>query len=497
MNIEQTNTPFDAPSARKARVLDLFAGCGGFSLGFAAAGFDIMAGIELDPKAFKTHEANFPSDCISTPQNIEDLQPSDVLSNMPEGKGPDVIIGGPPCQPFTRIGRAKLRAIAGDIAAHVHDKRVTLYEHYLRFVDELAPHAFVIENVPDMGRFNGRNIAEEIALTAEDLGYEVRYTLLNSAWYGVPQFRERVIIIGIQKSLNQLPLFPEKTHTVEIPIGYMSSRFKDESPFLDPTNHYAGEPNEVLGAHDAITSSQAISDLPELQEHLVHMKARTGARRFNKKIRYKTIPESTYQRLMRYWEPPVPNGIPSDHVIRYTPRDYETFKRMTPGDQYPQAILYAQERLEEALANEEGETGIRHLPNSHRYQELQKAIVPPYDYSKFPNKWQKIDPESPAHTLPAHLGKDSYSHIHYDSEQARMISVREAARLQSFPDHFHFSEAMNNAFKQIGNSVPPLMAYAIASSLRKQLVAGGVLPETHVSDVRESQPEFFERQAYE
>ena len=88
-----------------------------------------------------------------------------------------------------------------------------------------------------------------------------------------------------------------------------------------------------------------------------------------------------------------------------------------------------------------------------------------------------MEADIPARTITAHLGKDTYSHIHYDSDQARTISVREAARLQSFPDGFRFCGAMNDGFKQIGNSVPPLMAYAIASALRTQLKAAGVITE--------------------
>jgi DNA (cytosine-5)-methyltransferase 1 len=91
--------------------------------------------------------------------------------------------------------------------------------------------------------------------------------------------------------------------------------------------------------------------------------------------------------------------------------------------------------------------------------------VPPYDPGKFPNKWRKMEPDEPARTLMAHLGKDSYSHIHYDSDQARVLSVREAARLQSFPDGFKFSGTMNPAFRQIGNAVPPLLAHALAEPL--------------------------------
>src|SRR5262249_56855384 len=95
----------------------------------------------------------------------------------------------------------------------------------------------------------------------------------------------------------------------------------------------------------------------------------------------------------------------------------------------------------------------------------------PYDDGKFPNKWRKMEPDLPARTLMAHLGKDSYSHIHYDSAQARTISVREAARLQSFPDGFVFCGAMNAAFRQIGNAVPPLLARALAASIKATIGA--------------------------
>ena len=98
-----------------------------------------------------------------------------------------------------------------------------------------------------------------------------------------------------------------------------------------------------------------------------------------------------------------------------------------------------------------------------------KSWTLPYDPGKFPNKWWKLYRDKPVRTLLAHLGKDSYSHIHFDSEQARTISIREAARLQSFPDGFVFRGSMNPAFKQIGNAVPPLVAYAIAMAMRSML----------------------------
>ena len=95
--------------------------------------------------------------------------------------------------------------------------------------------------------------------------------------------------------------------------------------------------------------------------------------------------------------------------------------------------------------------------------------MPPYRDDGFPDKWRKLIPDQPSWTVTAHLGRDTYSHIHYDSSQARTISVREAARLQSFPDGFEYCGAMNAAFGQIGNAVPPVMAGALAGELLRTL----------------------------
>ena len=113
--------------------------------------------------------------------------------------------------------------------------------------------------------------------------------------------------------------------------------------------------------------------------------------------------------------------------------------------------------------------GTAPVEGSPEFERFERSYVPPYDPGKFPNKWRKMEPDQPARTLMAHLGKDSYSHIHYDSDQARVITVREAARLQSFPDGFRFCGTMNPAFRQIGNAVPPLLAYAIAQQMLTQI----------------------------
>jgi DNA (cytosine-5)-methyltransferase 1 len=213
----------------------------------------------------------------------------------------------------------------------------------------------------------------------------------------------------------------------------------------------------------AVTAEDAISDLPPITLHL-EGKLKRGARRFDEPIPYPAQGQlSAYAELMRKW--PGFEAPPSlrDHVIRYLPRDYQIFKRMNPGDQYPEAHKHALGLFEEAVAAHSNGHSIR--PGSDQYEKLFHEIVPPYDAGKFPNKWRKMERDKPARTLMAHLGKDGYSHIHYDSQQARTISVREAARLQSFPDGFVFDGTMNPAFRQIGNAVPPLLAKAIATEM--------------------------------
>jgi DNA (cytosine-5)-methyltransferase 1 len=227
---------------------------------------------------------------------------------------------------------------------------------------------------------------------------------------------------------------------------------------------YVAPPQAMPGLPPAISAEQAIGDLPPIDARalLRSGELRRGARRFDKPVPYdRRRRVSGYARLMRTWPGfEAPERL-SDHVIRYLPRDYALFARLNPGDQYPEAWRCANDMLAERVAVLR-RRGAVIRDGSAEYNRLRDSIVPPYDAGKFPNKWRKMWSDQPARTLMAHLGKDSYSHIHYDSDQARTISVREAARLQSFPDGFLFCGTMNPAFRQIGNAVPPLMAKAMA-----------------------------------
>jgi len=127
-----------------------------------------------------------------------------------------------------------------------------------------------------------------------------------------------------------------------------------------------------------------------------------------------------------------------DHVIRYLPRDADIFRHMPNGAEYPMAHKVAVELFEKEAINQERDIGEK-LTAAER-EALRRAMVPPYPIESFPNRWWKLRSDFPSRTLMAHIGKDTYSHIHYDSDQARVISVREAARLQSFPMAFDFRE---------------------------------------------------------
>jgi DNA (cytosine-5)-methyltransferase 1 len=459
-------------------VLDLFAGCGGLSLGFVAAGFSPVAAVENDTLAAQSYGINFHgNDAVhKAARDITQTSPEGLATEL--GLGPvsnafDVIIGGPPCQAFARVGRPKLREVEEHPTAFKHDPRARLYLDYLRYVEACQPLAVLMENVPDVLNHGGQNIAEEMCEVLESKGYLCRYTLLNAAYYGVPQMRERMFLLAYHREVSATVRFPKPTHWVDLPPGYEGSRsvalkLLNGAEFFGDAHGYLEPPEAGTHLAPAVTVEDAIGDLPPITLHLKGL-LRRGARRFTESTPYaKGARLSGYARTMREWRGfEADTGLP-DHVIRYLPRDYPLFARLNPGDQYPQAHRHAIKMFEERIA-ELGRKGKAPEEGTRDYEVLKKSIVPPYDVGKFPNKWRKMECNRPARTLMAHLGKDGYSHIHYDSAQARTISVREAARLQSFPDGFRFAGTMNPAFRQIGNAVPPLMAKAIAASMMQAL----------------------------
>lgn len=388
-------------SADKPKVLDLFAGAGGFSLGFHWAGFETAVAIDHDAVAVETLQANFSHRgafallrdiARLTPQRLEaDLQHLNVVSEF------DVIIGGPPCQGWSRVGRGKLRSLkAKRHRGTDSDPRNHLYENFLRMVAHFRPKVAVMENVPGMLSHNGKNVAESVAAGLKKIGYVVTWALLDASEFGVPQVRKRLIFVGVRKNLGLKFTFPKT--------------ISEDGVRLYPLR----------------TVRDAIGDLPII---------RHGA---NRGIRpYIAKPESSsyVERMRRDVERPTI----FDHICRtHNDDDLEAFGLLRQGGLY------------------------RDLPKRlKRYRE-----------DIFDDKYKKLYWNKPSWCVTAHLSKDCYTHIH--PSQSRTISVREAARLQSFPDSFYFGGSMGSKFQMIGNAVPPLLAESIGTAVADQIFRRGL-----------------------
>lgn len=484
-------------------VIDLFAGAGGFSLGFAAAGCRILAGVDRDEVAARTYARNLSRIQSDNPPVVLGGDEGDLAQIDPftiaHGDGrPDILIGGPPCQGYSMVGRAKLDDLFEEgfrESRHADDPRNELYRRFLAAARTWKPRAILMENVPGMLSVGGVNVADRIAADIQRLGYRVRYAVLNAASYGVPQYRERLFFLGLREELGIDPTFPPCHHVSDdMPSGYFHTRlarregqqltlfelpgtggphatqlrlFEDVVPYRTVT----GQAETVSRP---VSVSEALDDLPPIREHLDGNPAREATRDFRFPRERRKATAHPYARLMLAW-PGLEPGPLDDHVIRRTPRDYPIFARMQPGDDYLAALKIARDLFEEKIA-ELAKLGRAPLPDSEDWEAVRARIIPPYNEDTFRTRWQKFWPDRPSWTVPAHLSRDTYSHVHHDPTQARCISVREAARLQSFPDGFVLEGNMGDCFRQIGNAVPPLLAWHLGAWIVGLLGGEAVLP---------------------
>ncbi|MCG3193675.1 MAG: hypothetical protein DIJKHBIC_02929 [Thermoanaerobaculia bacterium] len=447
--------------------IELFAGAGGFTLGLEEAGFRCLGAIEVDPVASSTFAKNFgerPASFLGPDVgDVRKISASTLRRRFRRVGVPelDLLVAGAPCQGFSRAGRAKLDSINSGPGSFAVDRRNELYVHAVRILRDLQPRFFVFENVSGMLHLRGRNVAEDVCDAVAEAGYDVRCTLLNAVWYGVPQLRERIIIIGARSDLGIEPAFPPRRFHATLSRGHLSGAELDRRIWRSPK--YFVDPRTlpiVFPAGPAVTVAEAFDDLPPFTGHLASL----GNGRKYRPLRsefgptgYAHAPRNWYCLKMRAWNDRLQSTEVTDHFCRWTPRDFETFARMEPGDRYPRAIEIAEERFQEAVARWRRRGGQR---------PTRKEFIPPYPVDSFPDKWRKLVAEAPSWTITAHLGKDTYSHIHFDSAQGRAITIREAARLQSFPDAFAFTGNTGDAFRQIGNAVPPLLAREIGGAVR-------------------------------
>ncbi|MGC5288867.1 DNA cytosine methyltransferase [Micromonospora sp. DT231] len=425
------SAPVDFLPAQQPRVLDLFAGAGGLSQGFQQAGFEIVGASDIDPDACATFALNFPE----AQAICGDIRLPEVHERIIEaGQGVDVVVGGPPCQAFSQV-RNHSRII--------DDPRNSLYREFVKTVGELRPLAFVMENVPGMAQMGVlEQVKEDLEL---DGAYNVRPNLLDAADFGVPQARKRLVFVGLRSDLGETPpLFKGTDATLHLALvrqgkgKYAVETRRDEvraaallKALEDPDN------NTVVSA------SQALSDLWNLK---------AGRREEAMPIGEMKEAESAYQRLMRkqledrIWNVSVPR-INSDTVTR--------LKGIPAGGNHRD--------LTEALTARyiSGEkwgpsTDSGKLGRAHFYA------------------YRRLHPGVWAWTL----NTKADSAYHY--RMPRALSVREFARLQSFPDHFVFTTdprrgplpgridggQAHSRYRQVGNAVPPLLAEEIAHRVK-------------------------------
>lgn len=454
-----------------ARFLDLFCGCGGISLGMAKAGMVAVAGFDTDVPSMRTWWSNFhPESGI----HLRGDPSIDIITHSASSAlawcgysdgvdGVDVLVGGPPCQAYSRAGRSKINNLRGE-AAHLDDERGVLYEHFLRYVAEISPLAIVVENVPDALNYGGEVIPVIICQRLEKMGYRAHFTILNSANYGVPQTRDRVFILAVHKTVSPITInFPKPSHRLNRRAEVKITQGRMVKVCQDYPQWATMPPEEELILPSAITVHEALGDLPKILSRNRNG-GNLGCVNMLGLLPYLRLPNNRYQELMRTWPGFSTDGFVSANLLREVQRDFEIFARMKHGDEYPAARKIHETIFSEEITKRRA-VGQKIKDGDSLWTKIYHEMVPPYDTTKFSSKWWKMIPDRPSRTVVAHLQMDTYSHIHYDSEQARAVTVREAARLQSFPDGFRFQGAMKEGYRQVGNAVPSLVANSLSEAI--------------------------------
>lgn len=410
----------------KIKTIDLFAGCGGLSEGFNQSGeYSMLAAVEWD---------NAPLECLRhrmlTKWNMKDandrilhfdMQRTNELLNgwnndskygsskgldyfvNSAGGTVDLIIGGPPCQAYSIAGRIR------DEKGMKEDYRNYLFESYMQIVTHFQPKAFIFENVPGLLSAKPGDgtefVVDKIRTAFDKAGYcilsDLKQAVIDMTEYGVPQNRDRIIILGISK------------------IEYGEENCKEMlKQFYE----------NILPSHKVkhkATVFEAIGDLPKLYPlkngEIVKLHGKKYSHTFHNNIDIK-------------------NHLPRFH----SERDINTFRLLCQDIESGENKYTSTTALKELYTKLTGRNS-----NIHKFHVLKR--------------------NEQSNLIPAHLYKDGLRHIHPDSEQARSITVREAARLQTFPDDFEFISKSNLDYKMIGNAVPPLFAKIIALSIKELL----------------------------
>ena len=373
------------------KMIDLFCGAGGLSLGFTQEGFVTSLANDIQDCCVDTYAHNHPE----TPRDhivLGDIK--DVVKNLDkllEGRNVDIVVGGPPCQGFSMANRQRL----------IDDPRNHLYKSYVEVVKKVHPIFFVMENVKGM-----LSVAEQVKEDFRAIGYSVECHILNAKNFGVPQNRERLIYIGNCLGVDNEQIFNE--------IFALSENI----------------PEHNLG--------DALFALRELKASRVKNSTESGSIESGYKIDKNNITETND--YISYINQDRGVNVVSNHKARYNnDRDIEIYGRMEPGD---------------------------------RSDDPKIADIMPYARRNgiFKDKYFKLENDKVCKTITAHMKFDCNMYIH--ATQARGLTPREAARVQSYPDDYFFRGAYTKTYMQIGNSVPPLLGRAIAHVIKSHMKGG-------------------------
>lgn len=359
-------------------------------MGLEDAGMKVIFGADFDDDALETHAHHFAG--MSVAWDLGDPDRVREVGSILRASNIDVIAGGPPCQPFSKAGRSGMRHLVKHGLRDPHDRRRDLWQSYLEIVRLAQPRAVIMENVPDMALDREMFILRSIVRRLEDWGYSVQERVVDTYRYGVPQFRQRLILVAL--------------------AGGLEFTWPKESS-------------------KKVTLGNAIRDLPAVDpsDGWLSDATRSGWRPYRG-------PRTEFQREMRV-------GVPAGHEDRV----YDQITRRV--------------REDDALAFE-------HLDTKTRYSELPDELKR-YRDDIFDDKYKRLDADDLSRTITAHIAKDGYWYIH--PEQNRTLTIREAARIQTFPDRFRFAGSPTAAFRQIGNAVPPRLGRAVGQAVAEVLTA--------------------------
>jgi len=390
-------------NARKRTCIDLFAGAGGLSTGLEMAGFDVLFANEIMGAYAETLAHNHPNSEVCV-SDIRDVSPAAIRKSLELAVGElDLVAGGPPCQGFSI--NAPVRS--------TEDLRNHLFVNYLSFVEEFRPKAVLIENVPGMVSFESGNTIKAILESLKNLGYRSDVRVLFAPHYGIPQMRWRTIFLATRLDIAPQALYPVPSHSIKGRPNFTASLDGRRLIFSDTyvTKNSSSE---------FTTVDNAISDLPLIENG--------GGKN---EMEYGVEPQSQYQQLLRENT----NILLNHQCARLGAVNIERMAHIPPGGSW------------------------RDIPHELLPKGMQRARRS--DHTK---RYGRLSPDGIASTILTKCDPHWGSYIH--PSQNRVLSVREAARLQSFPDRIRFYGSVTEQYEQVGNAVPPLFAKAIGDQLQ-------------------------------